>query len=75
MDLFQSSDSVQSQTDMASQALPVPEGGLPEDGAWSNGNTMDISMKKCDKLMKDSMKCNEVFVLPCEAPFPSLFSF
>jgi len=33
MDVFQSSDSVQSQTDMASQSLPVPEGGLPD--GWS----------------------------------------
>ena len=33
MDVFQSSDSVQSQTDMASQALPVPEEGLPD--GWS----------------------------------------
>ena len=62
MDLFQSSDSVQSQTDMASQALPVPEEGLQRDGVWNNGNIMDISMKKCDKPMKDRMKCNDVFV-------------
>ena len=52
MDVFQSSDSVQSQTDMASQAPPVPEEGLPDGWSmeqWQHYGHQYVEMRQTDE--------------------------